>query len=163
MITAHKVGTMAARSLVLQLIWLALCGCSSGQQVWTGKYNTFYPYWDGRDRNLNPPITRLVHAKSQRTKSAEEQTSTIESRLAIENREAELDRLPKYSPEWVALRKRIDAEEDARIARILVICRGCEIASSKPNQIVSSSREAATRGKPSQDPQETGSITPSSE
>jgi hypothetical protein len=32
---------------------------------------------------------------------------------------------PNRSPEWWAILNAIEAEEDARLAKILVICKGC--------------------------------------
>jgi hypothetical protein len=33
--------------------------------------------------------------------------------------------LPDRSPEWWAVLNAIEAEEDARLAKILIICNGC--------------------------------------
>jgi hypothetical protein len=64
--------------------------------------------------------------------------SNTEDRSAIERKEAQLKKLPEYSKEWMALRRQIDAEDEARIAKILAICRGCETAASKTDRIASS-------------------------
>lgn len=80
----------------------------------------------GRDPTL-PPIKR-ARTKPEKSKPDNENKDT---KSAIETREAELARLPTYSREWVALRRTIDAEEDARIAKILIICRGCEVPISQ--------------------------------
>lgn len=39
--------------------------------------------------------------------------------------ESRLAALPVHSPEWWAVLAAIEAEEDARLAKVLVICRGC--------------------------------------
>jgi hypothetical protein len=131
---------MMVRWLVLQLLWLPLCGCSSSQQVWVAHPHRSFAFWDGWDgHHASLPPARQIHYQSLKPKSAEEEKSKIEDRSAIERKEAELDGLPKYSREWVALRKQIDTEEDARMTKILVICRGCETANSDPDRIASSS------------------------
>ena len=131
---------MMVRWLVLQLLWLSLCGCSSGQQVWVAQRHRSFAFWYGGDgHHPSLPPAGQIHDQSPKPKSAEDEKSRIEDRSAIERKEAELDRLPKYSREWVALRKQIDDEEDARLTKILVICRGCETASSEPDRVASSS------------------------
>lgn len=130
---------MTVRSLVLQLLWLSLCGCSSGQELGVAPPHRSFVYWHGRDGDhLNLPRVGKSHHQGPKLKPAEEAKSEIEDRSAIERKEAELDKLPKYSHEWVVLRKQIDAEEDARIAKILVICRGCETDGSELNKVASS-------------------------
>jgi hypothetical protein len=122
---------MTGRWLVLQLLCLALCGCSSGRQVWVAQPHHSFAYWRGWDGTPNQTPVRKSNYHKPEQRSAEQLNT--EDKSAIERREAQLDILPKYSHEWVVLRNKIDAEEDARIAKILVICRGCETASSKPS------------------------------
>lgn len=94
-------------------IMLTLCGCSSSRQAWVAQPRGSLVAWDGLGRDPNLPAIRRTHTKSDQPKSENE------------NREAALAGLREYSREWVAVRKAIDAEEDARLAKILVICRGC--------------------------------------
>src|SRR5437764_1482952 len=110
---------MTTRWLVLPIL-LALCGCSSTQHFWIAQPHRSLVAWDGLGRDPNLPPTKRTRTKLKKLSSAEQPKS------AYENREAELAGLRKYSREWVALRTAINAEEDARIAKILIICRGCE-------------------------------------
>jgi hypothetical protein len=126
--------TMTVRWLVLQLLWLSMCGCSSGQQVWSAQPHRSFAYWDGEP---NPPPAEPD--RGPKLKVAQEMLNT-EDRSAIEHKKAELNKLPEYSKEWLALRKQIDAEDEARIAKILAICRGCETAASKTDRIASSNQ-----------------------
>jgi hypothetical protein len=132
---------MTTRWIVLLPVALALCGCSSSWQIWVTRPHPSLAAWDslGRDPTL-PPIKR-ARTKPEKPKS---ENKNKETEPAIESREAELARLLPYSREWVALRGAIDAEEDARIAMILIICRGCEglISPTKAEQQVTNSSEA---------------------
>jgi hypothetical protein len=132
---------MTVRWLVLQLLWLSLSACTSGQQVWIAQPHDSFASWHDRNGDHpNLPAARRSRHQSKRPKSGGVEKSAIEDRSAIEREEAELDMLPKYSHEWVALRKQIDSEEDARIAKIVLICRGCETPGSEPSQTASSGR-----------------------
>ena len=123
---------MMTKWLVL-LVALALCGCSSspqGQisrgQVSQGQVSqgrVSQPprlAWDGLGRDPNLPAM-----KWGRTKTGEANLTS----------EAELAKLHPYSPEWVSLRGQIDAEEQARISKLMVICRGCNLASVEADRI----------------------------
>ena len=118
--------------LVIPAAALALCGCSSSQQIWTMQASPTQGRrvaWDGLGRSRDPNLYVIKQARSKPEKP----------KSANENREAELAGLREYSREWVALRNAIDAEEDARLAKILIICRGCEDLESKTRQIKQSS------------------------
>jgi hypothetical protein len=106
---------MTVRWLVLQLLWLSMCGCSSSQQVWVAQPHPSFAYWDGE-----PTPPSVGHDQGPKSKVAQEMPNT-EDRSAIERKEAQLEKLPEYSKEWMALRKQIDAEDEARIAKILTI------------------------------------------
>jgi hypothetical protein len=108
---------MTMRVLVALAGMLTLCGCSSSQQVWVSQPQSSYFAWDGlgRDPNL-PAIKRSRRMPEQAKKSADDYDSD----------EAELAGLREYSREWVVARKALDAKEDARLAKVLVICRGCD-------------------------------------
>jgi hypothetical protein len=124
--------TMTVRWLGLQLLLLSMCGCSSGQQVLVAQPHPSFAYWDGE---RTPPSAG--QDQGPKSKVAQEMSNT-EDRSAIERKEAKLKKLPEYSKEWMALRRQIDAEDEARIAKILAICRGCETAASKTDRIASS-------------------------
>ncbi len=132
---------MTTRWLAILAAVLALCGCSSSQQIWTTQPPpTHGPHvaWDGLGRDPNLPAIKRARSKPEKPKSANE------------DREAELVGLREYSREWVAVRKAIDAEEDARLAKILIICRGCEDPGNETHQMkqsrsLTSGRQAAER------------------
>jgi predicted secreted hydrolase len=77
--------------------------------------------WDGLnpDNSNRPPErpTRIFHSRpTGRSVAAADHSS---------NKEAELAALPKYSQEWWSVHDQIEVEADAKLARALVICRGC--------------------------------------
>jgi len=111
---------MIAKWLVLSAV-LTLCGCSSSQQVQVSQPHHFA--WDGLGRDPNLPVTKRTRTKTEEPKSISE------------NRDAELAKLRPFSLEWVNLLQAIDAEDDARISRLIVICRGCELASRDVSRI----------------------------
>ena len=105
---------MITKWLVLSVV-LVLCGCSSSQQVQLSQPHRFA--WDGLGRDPNLPVTRRTRTK------------TDEPIPAGQNRDAELAKLRQFSQEWVTLLQAIYAEDDARISKLMIICRGCELAS----------------------------------
>ena len=111
---------MITKWLVLSVV-LALCGCSSSQQVQVSQPHRFA--WDGLGRDPNLPVMKRTRTKTDQPKLVSE---------------AELAKLRPYSPEWVTLLGAIDAEEHARISKLMVICRGCELASIEANRIIPS-------------------------
>ena len=117
--------TMRARWSVILTATLILGGCSSSRQVWVlpphnaayawGPHNAAYAWGDvGRQ-------TARHSTKHPRLRAEDVPTGTSQS----DSREAALALLPEYSREWVSLRKELDAAEDDRITRILLICKGC--------------------------------------
>jgi hypothetical protein len=115
---------MTTRWMVLLPVVLALCGCSSSRQVWIVQPHPSLVAWDGFGRDPTLPPIKRARTKAEKPKPESEDKET---ESAIQAREAKLAGLPTYSREWVALRKEIDAEEDARLAKILIICRGCDV------------------------------------
>jgi hypothetical protein len=77
--------------------------------------------WDGLYPEYSNPISKRSPGITSRTHAAAiETTSKIAS-----DKEAELAALPKNSPEWWSIHEAIDAQADARLAKNLIICRGC--------------------------------------
>jgi hypothetical protein len=105
---------MITKWLLLSVV-LALCGCSSSQQVQVSQPHRFA--WDGLGRDPNLPVTKRIRTKAD------------EPKPASQNRDAELAKLRQFSREWVTLLQAIEAEDDARISKLMIICRGCELAS----------------------------------
>jgi hypothetical protein len=115
---------MITKWLVLSVV-LTLCGCSSSRQVQVSQPHRFA--WDGLGRDPNLPVTTRTRAKAEGPKPISE------------NRDAELAKFRPFSREWVNLLQAIDAEDDARISKLMIICRGCELASREANRIDPSS------------------------
>jgi len=95
---------------------MLLCGCTDARLNNYGNTSHLYA-WDGLGVDPNRPaqMTRSIRAKPV-------------VRTADDNgrkKEAELARLKKFSPEWWSLHDQIEAAIDARLAKIMVICRGC--------------------------------------
>jgi hypothetical protein len=107
---------MPTRCSILLLALLVLGGCSSNRQVRVTVPQGSRIAWDGLGQDPNLPPAR--HVSVARPPSMAE----------IDSKKAALARLREYSREWVALRKEIDIAEDTRIAKILVICTGCQPA-----------------------------------
>ena len=94
------------RWLALVPVLLVLCICSSSQPVRLAQARVVA--WDGPDRL---PAVKQAQLKSEKPKSVDRNRETV---LAAHR-----------SPEWWEVQNAIAAEEDARLAKILVICKGC--------------------------------------
>jgi hypothetical protein len=55
---------------------------------------------------------------------------------SLAERERKLAALPKNSPEWWTLHNEMEADEDARLAKALIICHGCATSPSREPQTV---------------------------
>jgi hypothetical protein len=77
--------------------------------------------WDG----LNPEYSNPILMRSRGTSSRTHTTAIETTSKHPSDKEAELAALPKNSPEWWSIREMIDAQADARLAKNLIICRGC--------------------------------------
>ena len=99
------------RWLALVPVLLVLCVCSSSQPVRLAQARVVA--WDGPDR-----------------------LPAVKAEPVDRNRETKLAAIPNHSPEWWAVLNAIEAEEDARLAKILVICKGCfdPIGDDRPDQ-----------------------------
>ncbi|MGY4624382.1 hypothetical protein [Bradyrhizobium sp. USDA 4486] len=94
------------------LLSLALAGCAVAPQAQLAPDPAFKPAryaWDGAGENPNQPRSASLHvarsASSERTRSQAG--------------------LQPYSREWWQAQDGIEAEQDARINRSLVICEDC--------------------------------------
>lgn len=97
------------------LVAFALGGCAtadhSSRQSLPGKSYA----WDGLGRDPNETV-RPIRRKAREVAS---------SKPSAQDDEAKLAALPEYSKEWMALSEAIEARADARLARVMMICRGC--------------------------------------
>jgi hypothetical protein len=118
--------------LVFLPVVFALGGCCSSRPVWVTQPHGSLVGSDGFSRNPSVPATKRARAELEKPPLASE---SKETEAAIQKKEAELAGLRPYSREWVMLRRDIDAAEDARITKILMICKGCEFASAQSKRV----------------------------
>ena len=111
-----------SRWILLSSIALALSGCcglgincpaatQSGRLLASDGFNSI-----DAARPAARRLIRIVHRP---------RTLAIATGADSSSAQAELAALPKYSKEWWSVRDRIEAAADAKLARALVICRGC--------------------------------------
>ncbi|WP_025036439.1 hypothetical protein [Bradyrhizobium sp. DOA9] len=96
----------------LLVLSLALAGCAVGPQAHLVSDPAFKPAryaWDGAGENPNQP--RSASRAARATATAERDRSQAG--------------LAPYSKEWWQAQDGIEAEQDARVNRSLVICQGC--------------------------------------
>ncbi|MCP2062891.1 hypothetical protein [Bradyrhizobium diazoefficiens] len=97
------------------LLSLALAGCAVAPQAHLASDPAFRPArfaWDGAGEDPNEQ--RPASGPSRTTRSA-----------AVSERNSSQAGLQPYSKEWWQAQDGIEAEQDARINRALVICQGC--------------------------------------
>lgn len=110
------------------LLSLALAGCAMAPQAHLASDPAFRPAryaWDGAGGE-DPNHPRAAQP-SQATRTA-----------AISERAERQARLQPYSKEWWQAQDGIEAEQDAKVNRSLVICKGC----LRPKQQAEDSRLA---------------------
>jgi hypothetical protein len=103
----------------LLLLSLALAGCAVGPQAHLASDPAFKPAryaWDGAGENPNHP------------RAGSESTRTV----ARSERNRSQAGLQPYSKEWWQAQDGIEAEQDARVNRSLVICQGCLRPQAQP-------------------------------
>lgn len=94
------------------LLSLALGGCAVGPQASLAPDPAFKPAryaWDGAGEDPNRP--RAAASSATRTAASERSRSQAG--------------LQPYSKEWWQAQDGIEADQDARVNRSLVICKGC--------------------------------------
>lgn len=121
---------MIAKWLMLSAV-LGLCGCSASPPVQFSQPHRLA--WDGLGRDPNLPATKRMR------------TRTEPAGPTSAGRDAELAKLRPFSREWVTLLEAIDAADDARVSKLMIICRGCELASRDQDRIPSSSPSTSNR------------------
>jgi hypothetical protein len=104
------------KSIAITLAAFALAGCATADQNCREGPPRKPFARDSRGHNSNES------ARTHRTFAVTKPTETASS---IPNDEVVLAAVPKYSKEWVALYEAMRARDDAKLARALIICRGC--------------------------------------
>jgi hypothetical protein len=105
-------------SLILMAVSLSgCCGLGTGCAV---EPSARLLAWDGLGPDISnrpqKPSIRIVRSKPP---------VIIAAKLEQSHKEEELAALPKNSPEWWSLHDQVEAEADAKLAKNLIICRGC--------------------------------------
>jgi hypothetical protein len=116
------------RTVVLSAICFALAGCCSYGPY--GRLNSASSAtvmrqtvsWDGRF---------LQPARRGTVSRAVTQSIAVPP---VDNEDAELARHKKYSADWWAVKNEFDRKDDARLAKVLTICRGCLAATFASSQ-----------------------------
>ncbi len=101
------------KASALLLLSLALAGCAVAPQAHLAPNPAFKPAryaWDGAGENPNQP--RSASSRAMRAAAAADRTRSQAG-------------LQPYSREWWQVQDGIEAEQDARVNRSLVICQGC--------------------------------------
>jgi hypothetical protein len=123
--TQNRFGMFKSIGIVLSMF--ALAGCATADRIDCEVVPKKSLAWDGLGHVPNEPARarrRLVKQKPSDTASS------------IPDDEIVLAAVPKYSKEWVALYETMRARDDVKLARALIICRGCFPADGdKPDSI----------------------------
>ena len=108
---------MSRRLVLLITVGLTLSGCCAGN----GPY--FQPTTTTKLTSWDKLASHPVRDKVKSAK-AQKKSETIASGDASPN-EPELAALKPYSQEWWSVRDAIDRASEAKLAKKLIICRGC--------------------------------------
>jgi len=73
----------------------------------------------------DPGVTEPPLKRAPRIVAGQPSVAAVSAEQQAAEQEAALARLPKNSAEWWALHDKIQAENDAKLSRQLVICSGC--------------------------------------
>jgi hypothetical protein len=103
------------KSIAITLAAFALAGCATADHnCREGPLRRSFAR-DSRGSNLNHS------ARTNRTLAITKPMAST-----VPDDEVVLAAVPKYSKEWVALYETMRARDDAKLARALIICRGCD-------------------------------------
>jgi hypothetical protein len=104
------------------LLSLALAGCAVAPQAHLTSDPAFKSAryaWDGAGKDPNQPRTAAQPSRATRTAAASERAKSQAGPQP-------------YSKEWWQTQDGIEAEQDAKVNRSLVICQGCLPAKPQP-------------------------------
>jgi hypothetical protein len=114
--SVHANGSAMLNWVAIILAALALSGCATADHDCREGLPGKSIAWDGLGRDPNEP------ARAHRTLAIK---SPTEAASSAPDDEVVLAAVPKYSKEWVALYETMLARDDAKLARDMIICRGC--------------------------------------
>jgi hypothetical protein len=106
------------------LLLLVLGGCASNTSLSSTSFHGRYA-WDGSGQDPNRPARRSRAIKPVVARPIDRD---------IEEEQARLNTLTKYSPEWWAAHDAIEIRQDAKLTEALVICRGCGVVTTSEEQ-----------------------------
>ena len=137
------------RSLLLLLMTLALAGCVSNPSRFLLAASTKAYAWDGLGQDPNRPVRLTTRAKPAVSASAHTHEIDDDEKLAL---------VQKFSPEWRSIRDDIERRQDAKLAKAMIICRGCgssakveDETGSIRGRLANSRSDAARRMLPSRE------------
>jgi hypothetical protein len=110
-----------ARWIILFSITLTLSGCCGFAGCCGVGLSTRSLAWDG----LGPNDPNRPWRRPNPRTNAKQTHTVVASVEQPSDKGAELAALPKNSPEWWALHDEIEAAADTKLAKSLIICRGC--------------------------------------
>jgi hypothetical protein len=108
------------KSITVVLVAFTLGGCAMADYGSRVRLPENSLAWDGlgQDPDEAPAPARQKIATKKHTDPASAMAS-------MRDDDAALAAVPKYSKEWVALHATLEAKEDAKLTRDMIICRGC--------------------------------------
>ena len=107
---------------------LVLSSCSHGSGCYLPPPTSTLASWDGLGAVSGP--NKAKSKKTQKPTSAQERSGPTASDDASPE-ESELAGLKPYSGQWWSVRDAIDRADEVKLAKKLIICRGC--MPSKPD------------------------------
>jgi hypothetical protein len=113
---------MSRRLVFVIAAGLTLTGCCLGSGCYIQPPTGTLTSWDGLG-----PLPVRNHVKSAKSRKKSEAVASDDA----SPKEAELATLKPYSEEWWSVRDAIDRSDEVKLAKRLIICRGC--MPSKPD------------------------------
>jgi hypothetical protein len=110
-----------SRWILLTSIAVALSGCCGFGSGCGVTPSAQLLAWDG----LSPEYSNPLLNRSTQITSRKHPKAVEASAEHVSDKEVQLASFPKHSAQWWSVREAIDADADARLAKNLIICRGC--------------------------------------
>ena len=112
---------MSNRLVLLTIASFVLSGCCAGGERYIHPTSFAPTSWD----RLGPVPVRSKVKSAKTPKKSETVVSGSAPSEDASPKESELDALKPYSPEWWSARDAIDRASEVKLAKKLIICRGC--------------------------------------
>jgi hypothetical protein len=108
-------------SITVVLVAFTLGGCAMADYGSRARLPENSLAWDG----FSPGPDERSLAPTGREVAVKKHTDPTSSMASVQDDDAALAAVPKYSKEWVALYVAKQERDDAKLDRAIVICRGC--------------------------------------